>query len=182
MVERDDHRARCHQNSKEDIGDRGGSHSKYPRKAYHSIITEGGPSGMLNDKKAMQIAQKVDAIEIVPNHEIMAQEQASNLSKNIPEEETHSNHSEGLATVTVEPSFQIPTIQVTIDHEEKIEEFRILNHAINASDQFGNNPIINVGNMVNNSTINLEKDFVSNQVIDFTTQESIDNQVNDFTA
>ncbi|KAK1549582.1 hypothetical protein Q3G72_004251 [Acer saccharum] len=162
-------RARCHQNSKEDIGDRRRSRSKYPRKAYRLIITEGGPSGMLNDKEAMQIAQKVDAIEIVPNHEIMAQEQASNLFENIPEGETHGNHSKGLAAATVEPCFQIPTIQVTIDHEKEIEKFQILNHAINASDQFGNNPIINIGNMVNNSTINPEKDFVSNQVIDYTT-------------
>ncbi|KAK0579572.1 hypothetical protein LWI29_028113 [Acer saccharum] len=63
---------------------------------------------MLNDKEAMQIAQKVDAIEIVPNHEIMAQEQASNLSENIPEEETHRNHSEGLATVTSVIKWQPP--------------------------------------------------------------------------
>ncbi|KAK1591665.1 hypothetical protein Q3G72_011392 [Acer saccharum] len=135
-----------------------------------------------NDKEAMQIAQKVDAIEIVPNHEIMAQEQASNLSKNILEEETHGNHSEGLVAAMVEPSFQILTIHVTIDHEEEIEEFQILNHVINASDQFGNNSIINVGNMVNNSTINPEKDFVSNQVNDSTTQKSASNQVNDSTS
>ncbi|KAK4841007.1 hypothetical protein QYF36_023773 [Acer negundo] len=99
------------------------------------VITKGGPSGMLNEKEAMQIAQKVDAIEIV-----------------------------------------------TFDNEEEIEEFQILNHAINASDQFGNNPIINVGNMVSNSTINPEKDFISNQVIDSTTQESAGNQVNDSTT
>ncbi|KAK4851085.1 hypothetical protein QYF36_012277 [Acer negundo] len=109
--------ARCNQNS-EDIGDRGRSRSKYPRKAYRSIIMEGGPFEMLNDKETMQIAQNVDAIEIVPNHETMAQEQASNLSKNISEKEIHGNHPEGLAAATVEPSFQIPTIQVTIDHEE----------------------------------------------------------------
>ncbi|KAI9160971.1 hypothetical protein LWI28_013262 [Acer negundo] len=91
---------------------------------------------MLNDKEAKQIAQKVNAIEIVQNHKIMAQEQASNISENIPEEETYGNHFEGLAAGTVEPSFQIPTIQVTVDHEKEIEEFQILNHAINASDQF----------------------------------------------
>ncbi|KAK1587573.1 hypothetical protein Q3G72_014326 [Acer saccharum] len=112
----------------------------------------------------------------------MAQEQASNLFENISEEEAHDYHSEGLIAATVEPSFQIPTIQVTVDHEEEIEEFQNLNHAINASDQFGNNPIINVGNMVNNSTINPEKDFVSNQVINSTTQESACNQVNDSTS
>ncbi|TXG73338.1 hypothetical protein EZV62_001917 [Acer yangbiense] len=66
----------------------------------------------------------------------MAQEQASNLSENISEEKAHNNHSEGLIAVKVEPSFQIPTIQVTVDHEEEIEEFQILNHAINASDPF----------------------------------------------
>ncbi|KAK4840411.1 hypothetical protein QYF36_008251 [Acer negundo] len=91
----------------------------------------------------------------------MAQEQVSDISENILKEETHGNHFEGLVAAMVKPSFQIPPIQVTIDHEEEIEEFQILNHAINASDQFGNNPIINVGNMVYNSTINPEKDFLS---------------------
>ncbi|KAK0587787.1 hypothetical protein LWI29_029006 [Acer saccharum] len=95
----------------------------------------------------------------------MAKEQASNISENIPKKETHGNHFERLVAVTVKPSFQIPTIQVTIDHEEEIEEFQILNHAINASDQFGNNPIINVGNMVNNSTINLKKKSLRGEMV-----------------
>ncbi|KAK1586528.1 hypothetical protein Q3G72_003448 [Acer saccharum] len=65
----------------------------------------------------MQIDQEIDAIEIVSNHEIMAQEQASNLSEIILEEETHDDHSEGLAATTVEPSFQIPTIQIDQNYE-----------------------------------------------------------------
>ncbi|TXG59785.1 hypothetical protein EZV62_014358 [Acer yangbiense] len=115
----------------------------------------------------MQIAQEIDAIEIVPNHEIMAQEQAFNLSEIILEEETHDNHSKGLAAMTVEPSFQIPIIQVTVDHEEEIKEFQNLNHVINASDQFapssstghGVHTAAHMGNYGTYGSVTMEKSF-----------------------